>query len=78
MAKNKEQKPEEGAAGDVELVVVESERVEIVLKQDRQVGDTQRKAGDKLATVLLEPDVSLGYLVRAVHDDVAGILAAAQ
>lgn len=57
---------------------VKLETVDIVLKRDMQVGDIQRKAGDKLATVVLEADVSLGYLARAVHDDIAGPAPAAE
>jgi hypothetical protein len=46
--------------------------VDVVLRRDMQVGDRQRKAGEKLASVMLEDDVALAYLTRACEDGIAG------
>jgi hypothetical protein len=46
--------------------------VEIALRRDMQCGDRQMQLGDKLATVHLEPGVSLNYLVAAISARLAG------
>lgn len=46
--------------------------LEIVLKRDIACGDRQCQSGDLLATIVLEPGVSLNYLVDAVRDHLAG------
>lgn len=50
-----------------------SQTVKIVAHRPLKVGDTTRKQGELLGTVTLEPDVSLGYLTRAIEDGLAGV-----
>ena len=46
--------------------------VDIVLRAGRKVGDGFCEAGSRIATVQLEPDVSLNFMVDAVRNGLAG------
>lgn len=46
--------------------------VVVIMWQDMQCGDRQLKKGDKIATVILEPDVHLDYLAHARANGICG------
>jgi hypothetical protein len=60
------------AAAEQPVEAAGPETVDVVLRRDLQCGDQQLKVGDKLATVILEPGVSLNYLACAVENGFCG------
>jgi len=49
--------------------------VKIAMRREHVVGDVKRARGEAIATVQLEPGVSLNFLVDAVRSGIAGEVA---